>query len=83
MALALAAAKQGISSHVIDRADPAELTKEGFDDRATAIETALRALQGARVEGVPTTIPLHLAVLASEEFQSGDYDTASLPGWSA
>lgn len=40
MALALAAAKQGLSSHVIDRADPAELTKEGFDDRATAISTA-------------------------------------------
>lgn len=40
MALALAAARQGISSHVIDRADPAELTKEGFDDRATAISTA-------------------------------------------
>jgi 2-octaprenyl-6-methoxyphenol hydroxylase len=40
MTLALAAAKQGLSSHVIDRADPAELTKEGFDDRATAISTA-------------------------------------------
>jgi 2-octaprenyl-6-methoxyphenol hydroxylase len=40
MALALAAAKQGMSSHVIDRADPAELTREGFDDRATAISTA-------------------------------------------
>lgn len=40
MALALAAAKQGIPSHVIDRADPAELTREGFDDRATAISTA-------------------------------------------
>lgn len=40
MALALAAAKQGLSSHVIDRADPAELTAEGFDDRATAISTA-------------------------------------------
>lgn len=40
MALALAAARQGLSSHVIDRADPAELTKEGFDDRATAISTA-------------------------------------------
>ncbi|WP_299193543.1 FAD-dependent monooxygenase [uncultured Erythrobacter sp.] len=40
MALALAAAKQGLTSHVIDRADPAELTKEGFDDRATAISTA-------------------------------------------
>ena len=40
MALALAAAKKGLSSHVIDRADPAELTAEGFDDRATAISTA-------------------------------------------
>ncbi|MEE4288417.1 MAG: FAD-dependent monooxygenase [Erythrobacter sp.] len=40
MALALAAAKKGLSSHVVDRADPAELTAEGFDDRATAISTA-------------------------------------------
>jgi 2-octaprenyl-6-methoxyphenol hydroxylase len=40
MTLALAAAKQGLSSHVVDRADPAELTREGFDDRATAISTA-------------------------------------------
>ncbi|MEM1195807.1 MAG: FAD-dependent monooxygenase [Pseudomonadota bacterium] len=40
MALALAAARKGISSHVVDRADPAELTAEGFDDRATAISTA-------------------------------------------
>ncbi len=40
MTLALAAAKKGLSSHVIDRADPAELTREGFDDRATAISTA-------------------------------------------
>lgn len=40
MTLALAAAKKGLSSHVVDRADPADLTKEGFDDRATAISTA-------------------------------------------
>lgn len=40
MTLALAAAKKGLSSHVIDRADPADLTAEGFDDRATAISTA-------------------------------------------
>lgn len=40
MTLALAAAKKGLSSHVVDRADPAELTAEGFDDRATAISTA-------------------------------------------
>lgn len=40
MTLALAAAKKGISSHVVDRADPAELTAEGFDGRASAISTA-------------------------------------------
>ena len=40
MTLALAAARKGISSHVIDRADPAELTAEGFDGRASAISTA-------------------------------------------
>jgi 2-octaprenyl-6-methoxyphenol hydroxylase len=40
MTLALAAAKKGLSSHVIDRADPAELTAEGFDGRASAISTA-------------------------------------------
>ncbi len=40
MTLALTAARKGFSSHVVDRADPAELTAEGFDDRATAISTA-------------------------------------------
>ena len=40
MTLALAAAKKGMTSHVVDRADPAELTAEGFDGRASAISTA-------------------------------------------
>ena len=40
MTLALAAAKAGITSHVIDRADPAGLTAEGADGRASAISTA-------------------------------------------
>lgn len=40
MTLALAAARKGISSHVVDKADPAELTAEGFDGRASAISTA-------------------------------------------
>ena len=40
MTLALAAAKKDLSSHVVDRADPAELTAEGFDGRASAISTA-------------------------------------------
>jgi 2-octaprenyl-6-methoxyphenol hydroxylase len=40
MALALTAARKGLSSHVVDRADPAELTRPGFDGRASAISTA-------------------------------------------
>ena len=51
------------------------------ETRELAIETMLAALRGARVEGVATTIPLHLAVLESEAFRSGAYDTAAIPGW--
>ena len=40
MTLALAAATKGFSSHLVDRADPASLTAEGFDGRASAISTA-------------------------------------------
>ncbi len=46
MTLALTAAKKGLSSHVVDRADPAELTAEGFDGRASAISTATWNLFG-------------------------------------
>jgi acetyl-CoA carboxylase biotin carboxylase subunit len=52
-------------------------------DRDQAIATMLGALEGARIEGVSTTIPLHRAVLASDEFRTGDYDTTRLPGWKA
>ncbi|HEX8055923.1 MAG TPA: UbiH/UbiF/VisC/COQ6 family ubiquinone biosynthesis hydroxylase [Novosphingobium sp.] len=40
MTLALAAARAGITSHVIDKAAPEELTAEGADGRASAISTA-------------------------------------------
>ncbi len=40
MTLALAAAKMGITAHVVDKADPAELTAEGADGRASAISSA-------------------------------------------
>ncbi|HKT85715.1 MAG TPA: UbiH/UbiF/VisC/COQ6 family ubiquinone biosynthesis hydroxylase [Novosphingobium sp.] len=40
MTLALAAARSGITSHVIDRADPSDLIAEGADGRASAISTA-------------------------------------------
>ncbi|WP_119084508.1 FAD-dependent monooxygenase [Altererythrobacter sp. B11] len=40
MTMALAAARKGLTSHVVDMADPAALTAEGFDGRASAISTA-------------------------------------------
>lgn len=40
MTLALAAARRGLTCHVVDSADPADVTAEGFDGRATAISTA-------------------------------------------
>jgi 2-octaprenyl-6-methoxyphenol hydroxylase len=40
LAQALALAAHGISSHVIDRADPASLQAEGFDGRTSAISSA-------------------------------------------
>jgi acetyl-CoA carboxylase biotin carboxylase subunit len=49
--------------------------------RTGAIDAMLDALSRARIEGVRTTIPLHHAVLASDAFRSGDYDTAAIPGW--
>jgi acetyl-CoA carboxylase biotin carboxylase subunit len=49
--------------------------------RDAAIETLSNALRASHIEGVKTTIPLHLAVLASNEFRSGRYDTRSIPGW--
>jgi acetyl-CoA carboxylase biotin carboxylase subunit len=50
-------------------------------DRAEALETMRRALDGLQIEGVTSTTPLHQAVLTSDEFQSGTYNTGSLPGW--
>jgi len=51
------------------------------DTRPKAIETLVRVLSAARIEGVATTVPLHLAVLASEPFRTGRYDTSAIPGW--
>lgn len=49
--------------------------------RDEALDTMAACLEGASVEGVATTIPLHLAVLASPAFRSGTYSTAEIPGW--
>jgi acetyl-CoA carboxylase biotin carboxylase subunit len=50
-------------------------------DRDAAIAKLLAALAAFRVEGVPTTIPMHQRVLASDAFRTGRYDTRSIPGW--
>jgi acetyl-CoA carboxylase biotin carboxylase subunit len=50
-------------------------------DRADAIERMIGALSEFHVEGVPTTIPMHVAILRSEAFRTGRYDTRSIPGW--
>jgi len=49
--------------------------------REEAIETLLRCLRAAKVEGVATTIPLHLKALDSKPFRTGAYDTRAIPGW--
>jgi acetyl-CoA carboxylase biotin carboxylase subunit len=51
------------------------------ETRELAIETLERTLAAIRIEGVATTVPLHRAVLASDAFRSGRYDTSAIPGW--
>ena len=44
-------------------------------DRQQAIDRMVAALQALEVQGVPTTIPLHLAILRHADFRAGTYDT--------
>ena len=48
--------------------------------REEAISRARRALREYRLEGIETTIPLHLRLLEDEAFRSGDYHTGYLEG---
>ena len=50
-------------------------------DRGDAITRMVAALRAFHVEGVPTTIPMHIAILGSAAFKSGNYDTREIPGW--
>jgi acetyl-CoA carboxylase biotin carboxylase subunit len=49
------------------------------EDRESAIDNQMAALNDFKIEGVKTTIPAHLALLDSEEFRSGQYDTGTVP----
>ncbi len=51
------------------------------EDRDAACDRLYEALQGIRCDGISTTIPMHLAVLSSEEFRENRYDTRAVPGW--
>ncbi len=44
--------------------------------RGEAIELMIDALSKTVVEGVPTTIPFHLAILKDSDFRSGSYNTS-------
>jgi acetyl-CoA carboxylase biotin carboxylase subunit len=47
-------------------------------DREEAIKRSSRALREYRLEGIKTTIPLHLRLLEDEAFRSGEYHTGYL-----
>jgi acetyl-CoA carboxylase biotin carboxylase subunit len=51
------------------------------DDRDDACERMIRALEQLVCEGIPTTIPMHLAILRSREFRENAYDNRGIPGW--
>lgn len=82
MTLALAAARKGFSSHVVDRADPAELTREGFDGRASAISTASWNLFGniGIAEALePFGCPIE-AIAVSDQLKPGRIDFVPAEG---
>jgi acetyl-CoA carboxylase biotin carboxylase subunit len=50
-------------------------------DRDAACDRMIAALGQLVCEGVPTTVPMHLAILQSAEFRQNRYDTRRIPGW--
>jgi acetyl-CoA carboxylase biotin carboxylase subunit len=51
--------------------------------RDEAADRMLVALSELVCEGVPTTVPLHRAILSSPDFRAHHYDTRTIPGWPA
>lgn len=50
-------------------------------NRDEACDRMIEALLSLRCEGVPTTAPMHLAILRSDAFRTHRYDTRAIPGW--
>jgi acetyl-CoA carboxylase biotin carboxylase subunit len=44
-------------------------------DRDSAIATTVKALKAFKIEGVKTTIPIHIELLSTPEFKRGEYST--------
>ncbi|MEM6791430.1 MAG: biotin carboxylase N-terminal domain-containing protein [Myxococcota bacterium] len=51
------------------------------DTRDAACDRMLAALDDLVCVGVPTTAPMHRAILRDEAFRRGDYDTRAIPGF--
>ncbi|MEQ9320074.1 MAG: biotin carboxylase N-terminal domain-containing protein [Polyangiaceae bacterium] len=51
--------------------------------RDAACDRMIEALESLICEGLPTTAPMHVAILRSDAFRKGDYDTRTIPGWPA
>ena len=82
MTLALAAARQGITSHVIDKALPEEMTAEGVDGRASAISTAswnLFCNIGLEDRLAPLGCPIE-AIAVTDAMRPGRIDFKPEPG---
>jgi acetyl-CoA carboxylase biotin carboxylase subunit len=51
------------------------------ETRDGAADALAEVLTGLVCEGVPTTAPMHVAILRSEAFRSNRYDTSAIPGF--
>lgn len=49
------------------------------ENREAALQTMINALKKFEIKGIKTTIPLHLEILHSPQFKTGNYNTHSLP----
>ena len=82
MTLALAAARKGMTAHVVDRADPDDLTADGFDGRASAISTASWNL--FRNIGLADDLDEHgspiSAIAVSDQLKPGEIRFSPEPG---
>lgn len=50
------------------------------EDRDAACDQMIAALEALEVEGVKTTVPLHIDILRNADFRAHRYDTRALPG---